>query len=172
MSAPLAPSARRRPTNAELVGAAALLLLLVVGLSWAKWLPYWDRTLSLVADAAWPSGAIFAAAGDSPSLAGAWAFTVAYVEAVWRAVVVALLVAAAIDALVPRAWLVRLMNRPSPVQQALVGGAASLPSMMCSCCTAPVAVGLRRSGVSTGAALAYWVGNPLLNPAVLPPCRA
>ena len=39
--------------------------------------------------------------------------------------------------------------------------------MMCSCCTAPVAVGLRRSGVSTGAALAYWVGNPLLNPAVL-----
>jgi uncharacterized protein len=78
VSAPLASAARRRPTNADLVGLAALLLLLVVGLSWAKWLPYWDRTLSLVADAVWPSGAIFAAAGDSPSLAGAWDFTVAY----------------------------------------------------------------------------------------------
>ena len=39
--------------------------------------------------------------------------------------------------------------------------------MMCTCCTAPVAVSLRRSGVSTSAAVAYWLGNPLLNPAVL-----
>ena len=39
--------------------------------------------------------------------------------------------------------------------------------MMCTCCTAPVAVTLRRSGVSTAAAVAYWLGNPLLNPAVL-----
>jgi uncharacterized protein len=39
--------------------------------------------------------------------------------------------------------------------------------MMCTCCTAPVAVTLRRSGVSTAAVIAYWLGNPLLNPAVL-----
>jgi hypothetical protein len=39
--------------------------------------------------------------------------------------------------------------------------------MMCTCCTAPVASTLRRDGVSTAAALAYWLGNPLLNPAVL-----
>src|SRR3712207_7708021 len=39
--------------------------------------------------------------------------------------------------------------------------------MLCTCCTAPVAVGLRRSGVSTAAVVAYWLGNPLLNPAVL-----
>lgn len=165
MSAPLA--APRRPSRADVVGLGVLLLLLVVGLSWAKWMPYWERTWSLVDQPAWPSGAIFESAGDAPSLSGAWEFTRAYVDAVWKAVVVALLVAAAIDALVPRAWLVRLMNRRTPVGQALVGGAASLPSMMCSCCTAPVAVGLRRSGVSTGAALAYWVGNPLLNPAVI-----
>lgn len=39
--------------------------------------------------------------------------------------------------------------------------------MMCTCCTAPVAATLRRSGLSTAAVVAYWLGNPLLKPAVL-----
>jgi uncharacterized protein len=39
--------------------------------------------------------------------------------------------------------------------------------MMCTCCTAPVAVGLRRSGAAPGAATAFFLGNPTLNPAVL-----
>ena len=159
---------RRRSTSAELTGLAVLTVLVVVGFTWAKWLPYWDKVVALDALPTWPSGSIFVVAGEAgPSMQGAWDFTVAYVDAVWRAVIVGILVAAAVEALVPRGWLVRVMNRPSPIQQALVGGTASLPTMMCTCCTAPVAVGLRRSGVSTSAALAYWVGNPLLNPAVL-----
>ena len=158
----------RRPGRAGTVGLLVLALIFVVGFAWSKWLPYWDRSLALLDAPTWPSGPIFETAGDAtPSLSGAWEFTVAYLDAVWRAVVVGLLVAAAVDALVPRGWMTRMLNRPSPVGQAMAGGAASLPSMMCSCCTAPVAVGLRRSGVSTSAALAYWVGNPLLNPAVL-----
>jgi len=43
----------------------------------------------------------------------------------------------------------------------------STPTMMCTCCTAPVAATLRRNGVRTAAVVAYWLGNPLLNPAVL-----
>lgn len=39
--------------------------------------------------------------------------------------------------------------------------------MMCTCCTAPVTVSIRRQGVPSASALAYWVGNPTLNPAVL-----
>ncbi|MFD4543068.1 hypothetical protein [Streptomyces bauhiniae] len=39
--------------------------------------------------------------------------------------------------------------------------------MMYTCCAAPVAVSLRRSGASTTASVAYWLGNPLLNPAVV-----
>lgn len=167
MSSSSASAGLRRPTAAELAGLGALVLVLVIGLSWAKWLPYWDRVWALQDLPVWPSGAIFDAAGDAPSLVGAWDFTTAYFTAVWKAVVVALLVAAAIDALVPRTWLVRMLNRPTPLRQAVAGATASLPSMMCSCCTAPVAVGLRRTGVSTGASLAYWVGNPLLNPAVI-----
>ncbi|MBF3314058.1 permease, partial [Leptospira borgpetersenii serovar Hardjo-bovis] len=39
--------------------------------------------------------------------------------------------------------------------------------MMCTCCAAPVAAGMRRQSVSMGGALAFWLGNPLLNPATL-----
>jgi hypothetical protein len=43
--------------------------------------------------------------------------------------------------------------------------------MMCTCRAAPVAAALRRTGVPTSVAVAYWLGNPLLNPAVLAfPC--
>jgi uncharacterized membrane protein YraQ (UPF0718 family) len=38
---------------------------------------------------------------------------------------------------------------------------------MCTCCTSPVAITLRRSGASRSTVLAYWVGNPVLNPAVI-----
>jgi uncharacterized membrane protein YraQ (UPF0718 family) len=39
--------------------------------------------------------------------------------------------------------------------------------MMCSCCAAPVAAGLRKQQVSVGAALAFWIATPVLNPATL-----
>jgi uncharacterized membrane protein YraQ (UPF0718 family) len=39
--------------------------------------------------------------------------------------------------------------------------------MMCTCCAAPVAAGMRKQQVSMGGALAFWMGNPLLNPATL-----
>ncbi len=39
--------------------------------------------------------------------------------------------------------------------------------MMCTCCAAPVAAGMRKQQVSMGGALAFWMGNPLLSPATL-----
>ncbi len=69
--------------------------------------------------------------------------------------------------MLPRAWLPRLLNRRGTLTSALAGGAAGMPSMMCTCCAAPVAVTLRRNGIGRVAAVAYWLGNPLLNPAVL-----
>jgi len=48
-----------------------------------------------------------------------------------------------------------------------LGAALALPGMMCTCCCAPVALGLRRAGASLGAATAFFLGNPTLNPAVL-----
>jgi uncharacterized membrane protein YraQ (UPF0718 family) len=39
--------------------------------------------------------------------------------------------------------------------------------MMCTCCAAPIAVGLRKKNVSAGTSLAFWLGNPSINPAAL-----
>lgn len=158
---------RRRLTPVDWIGLGVLLLFLVVGLSWSKWMPYWGKAWTLSQTSVWDGSPLFEAAGETFSLAGAWDFTLVYFTAVWKALLVALVVAAAIDALVPRDWLLRVMNRRTHTGQSLVGAALSLPSMMCTCCAAPVAAGLRSSGVMRSAALAYWVGNPLLNPAVL-----
>lgn len=161
------PGVRRRLTPVDWVGLGVLVLFLVVGLTWSKWMPYWGKAWTMSQTFAWDGSPLFDAAGEAFSFAGAWNFTLVYFTAVWKALLVALFVAAAIDALVPRDWLLRLMNRRSHTSQSLVGAALSLPSMMCTCCAAPVTAGLRSSGVMRSAALAYWVGNPLLNPAVL-----
>lgn len=160
------PSAKTL-TPADWVGLGVLAVFLLVGLSWSKWLPYWDKAWALSRTSLWDGAPLFDAAGEAVSLSGAWDFTLVYFTAVWKALLVALLVAAVIDALVPRDWLLRLLNRRSHAGQSLVGAALSMPSMMCTCCAAPVAAGLRETGVRRSAALAYWVGNPLLNPAVL-----
>ncbi|MGO2983182.1 MAG: permease [Brevibacterium aurantiacum] len=164
---PLEAPHRRRLTPVDWIGLGVLVLFLVVGLSWSKWMPYWDKAWTLSQTSVWDGSPLFEAAGETFSLSGAWDFTLVYFTAVWKALLVALVVAAAIDALVPRDWLRRVMNRRSHTSQSLVGAAMSLPSMMCTCCAAPVTAGLRGSGVRRSAALAYWVGNPLLNPAVL-----
>lgn len=160
----------RRGVRTGVAGVCVLAVVLVSGLLWAKWLPYADKASGLGRTHTWPGGAIFAASGDpgtAPSWSGAWEFTTTYFQAVWRAALVAVLAAAAIDALVPRTWLLAVMNRRSRLGQAFAGGVASLPSLMCTCCTAPVVVGLRKRGAAVPASLAYWVGNPVLNPAVL-----
>ncbi|MGO2036873.1 MAG: permease [Brevibacterium sp.] len=167
MSVTSAPSGPRRLSPVDWVGLGVLAAVLVIGLSWSKWMPYWDKAWTMSRTSVWDGSPLFDAAGETISLVGAWDFALVYFTAVWKALLVALLVAAAIDALVPRDWLLRLMNRRSHTGQALVGAALSTPSMMCTCCAAPVAAGLRDTGVRRSAALAYWVGNPLLNPAVL-----
>jgi uncharacterized protein len=161
---------RRRAVLTGLIGVTVLAVLLVLGLVWAKWLPYLAKAGTLADTRTWSGSPIFSAAGHAgaaPSVAGALDFARDYGAAIWRALLVALLVAAAVDALVPRTWLLGVLGRRGRGAQVLSGGLAALPSMMCTCCTAPVAVGLRRRGAPLAASLAYWLGNPLLNPAVL-----
>ncbi|MBB4683908.1 permease [Amycolatopsis jiangsuensis] len=163
-------TAVRPNLRAGIAGIAVLAALFIAGLLWAKWIPYAGKASTVADTRTWSGGAIFAKAGapgSAPSWSGAWQFTVAYFQSVWPAAVVGLVLAAAVDALVPKTWLLAALNRRSRFGQSLAGGAAALPGLMCTCCTAPVAVGLRRRGATTAASLAYWVGNPVLNPAVL-----
>ena len=153
---------------ALVAGGVVLLVIAVVGLAWAKWIPYSHKVGDLSISRSWSGTALTDAARSAPTWwQGAGDFTVAYTLAVWKALIVGLLIAAAVDALLPKRWLRDVLTRRSRWGGPVVAGVASLPSMMCTCCTAPVAVSLRRSGVPASAAVAYWLGNPVLNPADL-----
>ena len=165
------PALSRAPERSAVLGVLGFVALTAALLWWAKWSPYTGRTVELVDSRAWSGTSLLAGAGieagSGPSLSAGVAFTRVYATAVWQAVLVGLVMAAAVQTFVPRGWLVRVLSARRSSSSALLGGLASTPSMMCSCCAAPVAAALRRSGVPTAAAVAYWLGNPLLNPAVL-----
>ncbi|MBC3192813.1 permease [Pseudonocardia sp. C8] len=171
MPEPTHTPTRRRTAHAAVVGVLLAAVLFVVVLLWSKWLPYTAQAVRVWDLGTWSGTNVWGAGGvrpgDPPSWHAATSFVVAYGQAVWKALLAALLISAALQALVPRGWMPRLLNRRSRLASALAGGLGSTPSMMCTCCAAPVVVSLRRSGVSTAAAIAYWLGNPLLNPAVL-----
>ena len=160
----------RRALLAPALGLSAFLLVAALMLSWAKWGPYSQKLEHLWRSPEWTGKDLLAkagSAGQAPSLAGAWAFMDAYFTAVLPAIIAALVISASLQALVPREWVLRALARGSHRRSSLAGGLLALPSLMCTCCTAPVAVTLRRRGAPVSAALAYWVGNPVLNPAVL-----
>jgi uncharacterized membrane protein YraQ (UPF0718 family) len=157
--------------RAVVAGVAVTVFVFIAGLWWAKWTPYVGKAMAAAGSHEWSGKDILGVggvrAGAAPSWAAATGFFEAYVLSIWPALAVALLLSACVQAFVPRAWLPWLLNRRRLISTAFAGGAASMPSMMCTCCAAPVAVTLRNSGVSRAAAIAYWLGNPLLNPAVL-----
>lgn len=154
-----------------IIGISVTVLIALATLLWSKWVPYTIRLAEITGSGTYPGSSILTVggvtAGDPPSWSAAVSFTAAYSAAVWKALAAALLIAAAMQTLVPRQWLLRVLDRPGRFGAAMAGGLAATPTMMCTCCTAPVAATLRRSGVRTAAVVAYWLGNPLLNPAVL-----
>jgi uncharacterized membrane protein YraQ (UPF0718 family) len=157
------------PSVARQRGAALFFLLLALVLLYVvKWDPYVHKAIKAATDhTLGPSILTGTAAAPPPvSVGAAFAYAVKYFLAIWQALVAGLLLGAGVEVLVPRDLLLRLLGRPG-AKSALVGGLAAVPSMMCTCCSAPLAVGLRRAGASPGAVLAYWVGNPVLNPATV-----
>lgn len=159
------------PRGNVAIGVFIALTLFVAGLLWAKWLPYAGKAAGAHRTHHWSGSSVLTVGGvhtgDRPTWHAAATFFHAYVSSIWPALVVALLISASVQALIPRPWLPRVLNRHGRLSSALAGGVAGMPSMMCTCCAAPVAVTLRRNGVTPAAAIAYWLGNPLLNPAVL-----
>ena len=93
-------------------------------------------------------------------------YAMIYFLAVWKAAVLGVILGSLIQVLIPRDWLLRTLGQ-SRFRGTLLGTLFSLPGKMCTCCAAPVAAGMRRQQVSMGGALAFWMGNPLLNPATL-----
>ena len=150
-------------------GFGILLLVAVVGLYIVKWSPYFQRTFTILNTNAYPGSSIISdkgAAPPAPSLQAAWDYAQAYFNSIWQAMVLGLLLATTVETLVPRDWIGRMLGRAG-LRSSALGGLLALPAMMCTCCSAPVAVGFRKSGAAIGSSMAFFLGNPTLNPAVL-----
>src|SRR5579871_308166 len=153
----------------QYASVAIFLVILVAGLYLVKWQPYYLR--SFVAASQHSIGTSIltggASAVPSPSWDAAWDYAIAYSKAIWQAMVLGLLIGSAVQAtVVPQRWIERLFGRQG-FRGVAAGGLAAVPAMMCTCCSAPVVVGLRRAKSSVGSGVAFWLANPLLNPATL-----
>lgn len=150
------------------VSVILFILIAVGGLLYVKWLPYYDKAFIAAAKHSIGSSIVSGtqASAPAPSWSAAWSYTVSYYNSVWKAVILGIVLGSLVQILIPQNWLVRALGKASFGSTAL-GGVASLPGMMCTCCAAPLAVGLRKQKVSVGAAMAFWLGNPTLNLATL-----
>ena len=157
-----------RPSRSQYATLALFFAILVAGLYYVKWHPYYLR--SFVAASGHSIGPSILTGGVSaaaePSWTTAWHYAIAYGKAIWQAMVLGLLIGSGIQAILPPGWIERVFGRVG-IRGVAVGGLAAVPSMMCTCCTAPVVVGLRRARSTVGSVVAFWLANPLLNPATL-----
>lgn len=152
--------------------AAALAILFaaiaIAGLTYVKWVPYYHKAFHAAANHSIGSSIVSGKnpVAPDPSWQAAWDYAMAYYKSVWKAAVFGILLGSLVQVLLPAQWLLRVLGKTT-FGSTLIGGLASIPGMMCSCCAAPVAVGLRKKQVSVGASLAFWLGNPTINPATL-----
>ncbi|AOB32637.1 hypothetical protein AKI39_20700 [Bordetella sp. H567] len=157
----------RRSANPAL-GIAVFLLIAIAGLFYVKWSPYYTRAW-VAADSHSIGTSILMGTADSPpspSLRAAVDYALAYGKAIWQAMVLGLLLGSAVQALLPRRWIARALGGTG-LGSVVAGGLMSLPGMMCTCCAAPVVAGLRKCQAAPGSAVAFWLGNSVLNPATL-----
>ncbi|WP_321841833.1 permease [Paraburkholderia bannensis] len=149
-------------------GWAIFVLLAVAGLFYVKWFPYYHRAFT--AEATHSIGkSILTGGADSapaPSVKAALDYALAYGKAIWQAMVLGLLLGSGVQALLPVRWVARVLGQRG-FGSVAAGGLLSVPGMMCTCCAAPVVAGLRARNASTGGAIAFWLGNSVLNPATL-----
>jgi uncharacterized membrane protein YraQ (UPF0718 family) len=149
-------------------GVAFVIALAVAGLFLVKWSPYYAKTFFAATHhsigASIVSGKV--AAPPKAGWVAAWEYARAYYLAIWEAFLLALLIGATVQVFIPRRWFYRHLGGIG-TRSTLVATALAIPGMMCTCCTAPIVVGLRNQRASAGASMAFFIGNPVLNPATL-----
>jgi uncharacterized membrane protein YraQ (UPF0718 family) len=154
--------------NNPVMGWMTCVLIAVIGLFYVKWFPYYNRAFLAAANHSIGSSILMGTAASPPaaSLSSALDYAWTYGKAIWQAMVLGLLLGSAIQALLPVHWVAKVLGKTS-FGSAAAGGLLAIPGMMCTCCAAPVVVGLRERQASPGGAIAFWLGNSVLNPATL-----
>jgi len=147
-------------------GIVSFIALAIVGLFYVKWSPYYATALLAAQDHTLGASIV---SGDLPaspevSLQAGFAYSIAYFKDIWKALLLGLALGAGIKVLLPRA---RLKQFFAGWKGSLRATGFAIPSMMCTCCGAPIAVGMIETGAGASSALVYWLANPVLNPAAL-----
>lgn len=144
------------------------LVVAVVGLFYVKWSPYYTKAFLAASKHSIGTSILNgkAATAPEPSFNAALEYTFSYFKSVWKAVVLGLLLGSLVQVLIPRRWVERVLGS-NGMGSTVKAGLMALPGMMCTCCAAPVAVGLKNRSASTNAALAFFLANPVLNPATI-----
>ncbi|BCF97393.1 hypothetical protein PPGU19_019620 [Paraburkholderia sp. PGU19] len=158
-----------RPTSSSAAPTWPIFVLLAIaGLFYVKWFPYYNRAFTAASTHSIGASILMGKASSppAPSWSAALAYALAYGKAIWQAMVLGLLLGSAVQALLPAHWVARLLGKTG-FGSVAAGGLLALPGMMCTCCAAPVVAGLRARQASPGGAIAFWLGNSVLNPATL-----
>jgi uncharacterized protein len=150
------------------LGWMVFLLIAVLGLFYVKWFPYYNRAFVAASQHSIGKSILMGTASSAPAASwqAALDYALAYGKAIWQAMVLGLLLGSAVQALIPPRWVARALGEHN-FGSVVNGGLMSLPGMMCTCCAAPVVAGLRAREAAPGAAVAFWLGNTVLNPATL-----
>lgn len=93
------------------LGIAVFITISVVGLYYVKWEPYYHKAFTAAAKHSIGDSIVAAnsATPPLPSWKAAGDYALAYGLAVWKAMILGLLLGSAVEALVPKAWLYRVL---------------------------------------------------------------
>jgi len=154
--------------SARTVRWSVFLLLAVAGLFYVKWMPYYGRAFDAASQHSIGKSILMgdASSAPDPSLTAALGYALAYGKAIWKAMLLGLLLGSGLQALIPASWVQRALGSRT-FAGTVAGGLMGIPGMMCTCCAAPVVVGLRSQRAAAGPSVAFWLSNTMLNPATL-----
>ncbi|HET9095445.1 MAG TPA: hypothetical protein VFN37_02185 [Candidatus Baltobacteraceae bacterium] len=112
-------------------GTLLFLALFAIGLFIVKWSPYWHKTHVAALTHSIGSSIVSGKSAQAPAagIAAAWGYALAYYNAIWQALLLALILGASLPVFVPRRWLHRLIGGKSFGATAVAGG-LSLAGMM------------------------------------------
>lgn len=150
------------------VWATIFVLVAIIGFAYVKWIPYYAKAFIAQSQHSIGNSIISGEASSAPpaSWSAAVEYAIAYGKSIWKAMILGLLLGSGIKVLLPSQWVSNLLGRLGLIS-VIRGGVLAIPCMMCTCCAAPVAAGMRQSRASIGSVVSWWLANPILNPATL-----